>query len=122
MRPVHGRAVLRIPLIGMGLVALCLGACLVLTEPDPATLPVRARRWLASGSWRSSYPPAVAPRPVAAENIRPYSDITTVDDSGYSSAILFSKPIAVPASLAQIRDSVVGRGRRGIAYLEGKLA
>src|SRR5262249_35927383 len=45
-----------------------------------------------------------------------------VDDSGYSSAILFSKPITDPASLAQIRDSVVGRARRGITFLESKLA
>ena len=44
------------------------------------------------------------------------------DDSGYATAIRFSKPITDPASLAQIRDSVVGRGRRGIAYLEDKLA
>jgi hypothetical protein len=122
MGPVCGRAVLKVPLIGLGLVALCLGASLVLTDPDPASLPRRARRWLAAGSWRSSSPQPVAPRPVLEEHIRPYSDITTVDDSGYSSAILFSKPITDPASLVQIRDSVVGRGRRGIAHLEGKLA
>ncbi len=52
---------------------------------------------------------------------RPSRDIT-FDDSGYATAIRFSKPIADPSSLAQIRDSVAGRGRRGIAYLEDKLA
>src|SRR5262245_47875994 len=122
MGRISGRAVLKVPLIGLGLIALGLGASLVLTDPDPATLPRRARRWLAPVSWRSSSPPPVAPRPVPEETIRPYSDVTTVDDSGYSSAILFSKPIIDPASLAQIRDSVVGRGRRGIAHLERKLA
>ena len=50
-----------------------------------------------------------------------FSDIT-FDDSGYATAIRFSKPIADPTSLSQIRDSVVGRGGRGIAYLEAKLA
>jgi hypothetical protein len=58
---------------------------------------------------------------VSAEEVPPFSDIT-FDDSGYAAAIRFSKPIADPASLAEIRDSVVGRGRRGIAYLETKLA
>jgi FG-GAP-like repeat/ASPIC and UnbV len=123
MRPVSGRVVLKVPLIGMGLLALSLGTSLVLTDPDPATLPLRAGRWLAARSWRSSSsPPPVATHSVPEEEIRPYSDITTVDDSGYSSAILFSKPITDPASLAQIRDSVLGRSRRGIAHLEGKLA
>ena len=34
----------------------------------------------------------------------------------------FSKPIADPSSLAQMRESVMGRGRRGIEYLQGLLA
>ena len=55
------------------------------------------------------------------EKVPLFSDIA-FDDSGYAVAIAFSAPIADPASLAQIRDSVVGRGGRGIAFLEGKLA
>ena len=65
--------------------------------------------------------PPAAPSTVPLETIPPFSDIA-FDDSGYATAIRFSKPIADPASLAEIRDSVAGRGRRGIAYLEGKLA
>ncbi len=60
-------------------------------------------------------------RELPTEEVPPFSDIT-FDDSGYATAIRFSKPIADPASLAQVRDSVVGRSGRGIAYLEGKLA
>jgi hypothetical protein len=106
----------------MGLVGLALGVSIVLTDPDPGTLSLRARRWLAAQSWRSpSPPPPAAGRAVAEEEIPPFSD-TSFDDSGYAYAIRFSKPITDATSLAQIRDSVVGRGRRGIAYLEAKLA
>jgi hypothetical protein len=122
MARASGRAALKVSLIGLGLLALSLGTSLVLTDPDPASLPLRARRWVTAGPWRPPFPPPVARRPAPEGKIRPYSDITTVDDSGYSSAILFSRPITDPASLAQIRDSVVGRGRRAIAHLEGKLA
>jgi hypothetical protein len=105
----------------MGLAVLSLGAALVLTDAEPATLLVRARRWLAARSRRSTSPPPVAPIAVGDEKVPPFSDIA-FDDSGYSTAIRFSKPIADPASLAQIGESVVGRAHRGIEYLEGKLA
>jgi len=108
-------------LFGLGLVALCLGAAIALTDPDPATLPLRARRWLAARSWRSSSPPPTVPPAIVDESVPPFSDIT-FDDSGYATAIRFVKPIVDPTSLAQIRDSVVGRGSRAISYLEGKLA
>ncbi|MEJ7637680.1 MAG: hypothetical protein WKF75_06735 [Singulisphaera sp.] len=51
----------------------------------------------------------------------PLSD-STFDDSGYATSIRFSRPIADPTSLAQMRDSAKGRGGRGIAFLEAKLA
>ncbi len=119
MRRVRGRILLKVSLIALGLIALCLGVSLALTDADPSTLPLRAWRWVVVRSGRSPTPrPAVA-RPAAEEP--PFSDIN-FDDSGYATAIRFSKPITDPASLMQIRDSVVGRGERGIAYLEGKLA
>jgi hypothetical protein len=103
------------------LILACLGSVIVLTDPDPATLPMRLKRWVAAG--RRTSP---APRPAAASNpfeekAAPFSDIT-FDESGYAAAIRFSKPITDPTSLAQIRDSAVGRGRRGIAYMKRKLA
>jgi len=48
---------LKFPLIVIGLVVLCLGASIVLTDPAPSTLPGRARSWLASISARWSSPP-----------------------------------------------------------------
>ncbi len=63
----------------------------------------------------------MAPRAAPAGDNRPAWD-DWFDDSGYPAAIRFSMPIDNPASLAQVRDSVVGRGRRGIAYLQTKLA
>ena len=108
---IRGRVLLKVPLIGLGLVALCLGAMPRADGCGPGDL---APAGLAMGSWfghgdRRRRSPA-APRPAADEP--PFSDIT-FDDSGYATAIRFSKPIADPASLAQIRDSVVGRGRAG---------
>ena len=44
------------------------------------------------------------------------------DDSGYATAIRFSKPITAPNSLLDVQNSVIGRGKRGIAYLNEKLA
>jgi hypothetical protein len=120
MRRVGCPVFLKVSLIGMGLVALGLGMSLVLTDPDPSTLPLRVWRWLAVRPRGSSAPRPAAPR-VIPEEIPPFSDIT-LDDSGYATAIRFSKPIADPSSLAPIRDSVVGRSGRGLAYLEGKLA
>src|SRR5579883_1326855 len=125
MRTAAGPVLRKVCLLGLGLVALSLGVSLVATDPEPATLPSRARRWLASRSWRSTAPappsPPAGPRAADEVDLRPFSDITA-DDSGYATAIRFSKPSTDPTSLAQIRDSVVGRGRRGIAYLEAKLA
>jgi hypothetical protein len=121
MRRVAARRFVKNSLIGSLLVVLSLGATIVLTDPEPATLRSRARQWLAARSWRSPSPPSVAPPAVPDEQVRPAWD-DTFDDSGYACAIRFSNPIADPASLAHVRDSVVGRGRRGIVYLQRKLA
>ena len=111
------RTVLKRSLIVIVLALMALGASIALTDPNPSTLPSRALQWIAATSSRVfSTSPAVP-----EEKGRPALD-EYYDDSGYATAIRFSKPIADPASLAQIRDSVVGRGRRGIAYLEDKLA
>jgi hypothetical protein len=123
MRPTVGTVLLRASLIGLGLLTLCLGATIGLTDPAPATLPLRARQWLADrSSWRSSSPVRATRRAVPKEMKGPRDWDDTFDDSGYAIAFRFSKSITDPKSLAQMRDSVVGRGRRGIAYLQAKLA
>jgi hypothetical protein len=115
------RRFLKVSLIVIVMVATCLGVSVALTDPHPATLPQRAKQWL------SAVPPHLVtilkaiPRGLIGERIPPFSDIT-FDDSGYSAAIRFSRPIVNHASLTQIRESVVDRGKRGIAYLESKLA
>ena len=121
MRRVGLSTFLKASLTGVMLVVLSVAACIALTDPKPATLPSRASQWLAFRSWQSSSVPPVAPRAVSEETLRPAWD-EKFDESGYSAAIRFSKPIENPALLAHVRDSVVGRGRRGIAYLQDKLA
>ena len=121
MRAAYGRT-LKFTLIGVGLFALSLGASLALTDREPATLPLRARRWLASRPWRSSSAPPAAPSTVSSEPIPPFSDIT-FDDSGYATAhplLEADRRPGVAGSRSGTRSS--GRGRRGIAYLEAKLA
>jgi hypothetical protein len=120
MRRVVGSA-LKVALIGLGVFGLGLGVSIVLTDPDPGTLALRARRLLATSPGRPATEPPAAGRAVTEETVALFSDLV-FDDSGYSTAFAFSTPIADPTSLTQIRDSVVGRGRRGIAFLEGKLA
>ena len=84
----------------------------MLTDPEPATLLSRTRQWLAAGAGQSSSlsatPRATFDRPVPARlgrNVRRqrlpggHSLHDAIDD---------------PMSLAKVRDSVVGRGRRGI--------
>jgi hypothetical protein len=119
MRRIRSRVLWKVPLIGLGLVALGLGVSVALTDPDPATLPLRAWREVVARLRRSPAARLDAPQPTAEEP--PFSDIN-FDDSGYATAIRFSKPITDPASLSQVRASVVGRGQRGIDYLERKLA
>jgi FG-GAP-like repeat/ASPIC and UnbV len=120
MRSRFGRA-LKVALIVVGLVATALVASVALTDPKPSTLPRRAQQWLAAQWVKASTARTVAPPAAQDDSDRPFSDIT-FDDSGYATSIHFCKPIADPASLEQVADSVIGRGRRGIAYLEDKLA
>jgi tetratricopeptide (TPR) repeat protein len=125
VKPVFSRVFLTLLPIGAVVVLLSMAAAVCLTDSDPTTLPLRAQRWLANWAWsrRSPSPtPSQATRPaVVKREVRPDWDFT-FDDSGYATAFRFSKAITDPTSLTQIRDSVVGRGRRAIAYLEGKLA
>src|SRR5690242_15399773 len=118
MSRLRGHMLWKVPLISLGLIALALGASLALTDAAPATLPARTWRWVVDRSRRAPAPQPAAARPATDEP--PFSDIT-FDDSGYATAIRFSKPITDASSLGQIRDSVVGRGQRGITYLEDKL-
>jgi hypothetical protein len=120
MRSFFGRAC-KAALIGAALVALAVAAAIALTDPQPTSLPSRAAGWLASRTWRpSSGPPAAPPAP-RDEAVPIFSDIA-FDESGYAAAIRFSAPIADARSLEQVGASVVGRARRGLAYLDAKLA
>jgi hypothetical protein len=121
MKPAIGRVVVWAPLLVLGLAALTLGTAIALTDPAPVTLPLRAVKWVAARSWRPSSSPGGATPAGRAPTARPAWD-DAFDDSGYATAMRFSKPIDDPASLAQIKSSVVGRGQRGIDYLKGKLA
>jgi hypothetical protein len=113
---------LKIALIGLGLIGLALGATVALTDPDPGTLPARAGRQFAAWSRRPASPaPAASRRISASERPVPLFSEHWFDDSGYQFAINFSTPITNPASLAQIRDSSEGRGRRGAAILQERL-
>ena len=118
MKSAVSKVVLKFVPIGMGLAALSVAASVFLTDSDRGTLPMRAHRWFADWSWRSSSP---AQSTITEKKVRADWD-EAFDDSGYATAFRFSKPIADPTSLSQMRDSVVGRGSRGIAYLERKLA
>jgi hypothetical protein len=113
--------ILKIILVGTALIVLSVAAAIILTDPEPAALPARAQKWLASGAWRSSSSAPDAPRAASDKQARPAWD-DTWDDSGYPVANRFSKPVDDPTSLSQLRASVVGRGRRGIDYLQKKLA
>ena len=120
------RRVLKVIAIVGGILALSVVAAVALTDPAPSTLPTRAWRWLAARSSCSfSTPEAARPSDATVattdEAVPPFSDIA-FDDSGYATAIRFSSPIADAASLEQVGTSVVGRARRGIAYLEDKLS
>ncbi len=127
MRRSAVRMALKGLLIGSGLVVGCVVAAVALTDPDPATLPRRGAGWLASRTLGSPVAAAStanssgAKGPARTEAVPPFSDIA-FDDSGYSASIRFSKPIADPSSLGEMRASVEGREARGIAYLEAKLA
>ncbi len=120
MKTAFGRT-LKVAVIGAGTLALALAAAVVLTDPHPSTLPRRARRWLASRTWRTPSAPPARTASAVDQAVPLFSDIT-FDDSGYATAIRFSGAIADPSSLEQVAGSVAGRTRRGIAYLEDKLA
>jgi len=120
VRRALGRVV-KVAVIGSLIIGLPIAVSVVLTDPAPATLPGRARAWLAAEFGRASAPTQAVGRPGPAEPVPPYSDIL-FDDSGYAFACAFTPKVADPTSLTQIRDSVVGRNRLGIAHLEGKLA
>src|SRR5262249_34247693 len=89
-------------------------------RPAMACLPGVARAFPSPGRDRPRRRRGGPPGAVVGA-VPPFSDIT-FDDSGYATAIRFSGPIADPTSLEQVAASVVGRVRRGIAYLEERLA
>ena len=118
MKPSSAKAFVKRTVIAAGLIALTLAALIAVTDPEPATLP--SREPVAHGPIAGFVRSEGSARARAEARVRPDWD-DSFDDSGYASAIRFSKPIADASSLAQLRDSVAGRGRRGIAYLQEKL-
>jgi len=63
MKSVVGTALLKVPMIVVGLVVLCLVASFVLTDPAPSTLPRRVRRLFADIAAILSSKPEVVPSP-----------------------------------------------------------
>jgi tetratricopeptide (TPR) repeat protein len=109
-------------LLGAGIVGLGLATTVTLRGGGPQTFLTRVRSLLAAKS-RAPAPslPGAAGHATPEESVPLFSDLT-FDDSGYEYAAAFSAPIEDPSSLIDVRDSVVGRGRRGIAFMEAKLA
>jgi hypothetical protein len=116
MRKVLKRT-LKVALILFVLIALALGAAFALTDPNPATIPRRAGRWLAEWSRR----PSARTTLESAKDVPLYS-MGWFEDSGYQLSIFFSTPITDPTSLTQVRDSSAGRGFRGARIMSEKLA
>ena len=114
-------SILKVALIGSGIVGLSLGAVASLTDPAPATLPLRAWSWLTASSsrWISALP--LGWRTVSEEKVPLFSDFA-FDNSGLEFASAFSAPVHDPSSLAQVRGSVLGRAQRGIRFMDSKLA
>ena len=108
-------------ILGVGIVGASVAAVLWLTEP------LRVAR---SGCGRHAAGPRRVParsgrgRPSprrALPGIPLYSEDWT-EDSGQGLALRFSRPIADPQSLDEVRTSDEGRGQRGIAQLRDELA
>src|ERR1700735_1824900 len=98
MKSRRGTLFLKVPLIVISIVVLCLGASIVLTDPSPATLPLRARDALAAipgqwSTWQKAAATEPAPPSVVEEPVPRFSD-SPFDDSGYQVAFRFSKPLA----------------------------
>lgn len=110
----------RAALLVLMLIVFALGASVVLTDPDPASLFTRRRLGLLVGP--GGRPPqgesTSAPRHPAPTLL--FSE-EWFDDSGFSFIRHFTGPSGDPTSLDQLRASLEGRGRRGIAVLSERL-
>jgi hypothetical protein len=102
MRREVDRGVLKVLLIVVGLAVLSLGASIVLSDPDPVTLPVRAGRWLAARSSWSNCDPTLSMPPK-----RSRSDLFTCAHLGslLESTIVSSTCLTDPISCATERQS-----------------
>ncbi len=121
MKAAPGQVASRVILVSLGVVAIAAGVCAALTDTRPSTLIHRVNRWMAARSRPTPGAASKGPQPLAKAPERPAWD-ENFDDSGYATAIRFSTPISDPGSLSAIRQSVAGRGERGITYLREKLA
>jgi hypothetical protein len=96
-------------------------AVLFLTDPDaPNLLKSGKRVWLSRPASSSTTQPATNQPPATERPVALFSD-DWFDDSGFSLTTPFSAPVDDPSSLEQLRASLEGRARRGIAQLQSTL-
>jgi tetratricopeptide (TPR) repeat protein len=104
------RSVIRVVLAGLFCVVVAGGAVFWLTSPNSAM-------WHRSDSRRGVA--STAKKPATAQGgERVYElNLNRFEDGGYQTALAFAAPIHDDGSLQELRESVRGRGRRGITEL-----
>ena len=114
------KTALKVSAVILMMIVAAVASVVALTDPDPKTLPRRIGRGLARWAERSTAPASASGRPAAEEKVPLFTD-EWIDDSGYLFAVQFSSPVSDPTSLASLRASIEGRGKRGVAALRAKL-
>jgi FG-GAP-like repeat/ASPIC and UnbV len=117
------RNLIRIALVVLFCLGVAGGTVFLLVHPEwlagRRAEPARSGRDAGRGSpsaKRESAGPPSGPGQPAVFDIIPEK----FEDGGYEAAVLFAAPIRDPGSLQELRESVRGRGRRGIAALKVK--
>ena len=107
-------------ILGVGIVGASVAVVLWLTEPLRVSRPdAVAHRRASPGAGPAG---ARSPTPAAGPPGIPLYSEDWTEDSGQGLALRFSRPIADPQSLEEVRTSDEGRGQRGIAQLRHELA
>src|SRR5437588_458537 len=116
-------SLIRFFLAGLFCVVTALGAVNWLASFDPGTgRPDRARHAVATtrapGSGSATSPGAGTRResgPISVDESRPF------ERGGFDIALRFTGPVRDPRSLGELRESIRGRGRRGLDALGAEL-
>jgi hypothetical protein len=99
---------------------ICIGAAVVagfwMLRPNPSAEPSRPEPPRGLDAAKTSPTAAGAQGKAASYDIV----LETFEDGGYKTAMPFMAPIRDPRSLQELRESVRGRGRRGIAALRAE--